>query len=140
MRIFVDSWGFKAFIDSKEHSHLSVKNYLEKVWKDKGEVITSDYILDETITLLSTRLPFDKVKEFVNTVDLACATGFLTLIWILPDDFEKAKRLRLKYKDKPRISFTDFTTMVLMEKNQILDIVTDDKHFTEVGRNFNVVF
>jgi len=140
MSVFLDTWGFKAFIDSKEEKHFKVVEFLGNLWKKRGKVVTSDYIIDETITLLATKLPFDKLKVFIEQLDKSVETGFIELHWISSEDFEKAKALRMRFHDKPRISFTDLTTMVVMEKNRITDIVTSDKHFNIVGKGFKTLF
>ncbi len=52
---------------------------------------------------------------------------------LLKDSKKKAKGLRLKYQDKPKISFTDFTSMVVMKELSIKTILTEDEHFEHVG-------
>ncbi len=66
-------------------------------------------------------------------IDLAIKKGYLRLERITAERFEKAKGLRMKFRDKPRISFTDLTTMVVMTELKIADILTEDDHFTQVG-------
>ena len=140
MSVFIDTWGFKAFIDRLEPDHIEVKVLLEDLWENGEEVVTSDYILDETITLISVRLPFDKVKEFIKYVEQAYQEGYIKLLWIQEEYFDDAKKFRLKYNDKPRISFTDFTTMAVMKRRNITRIITKDRHFEEVGMGFEVLF
>ena len=140
MSVFIDTWGFKAFIDRLEPDHIEVKVLLEDLWENGEEVVTSDYILDETITLISVRLPFDKVKEFIKYVEQAYQEGYIKLLWIQEEYFYDAKKFRLKYNDKPRISFTDFTTMAVMKRRNITRIITKDRHFEEVGMGFEVLF
>ncbi|MCL5995064.1 MAG: hypothetical protein M1546_03285 [Chloroflexi bacterium] len=47
--------------------------------------------------------------------------------------------LRLKFSDKPDISFTDLTSMVVMTELGITQIMTADAHFTHVGMGFQCV-
>jgi predicted nucleic acid-binding protein len=42
----------------------------------------------------------------------------------------------MKFQDKPRISFTDLTSMVVMTEMGITSILTQDEHFTQVGMGF----
>jgi predicted nucleic acid-binding protein len=42
----------------------------------------------------------------------------------------------MKFKDKPRISFTDLTTMVVMAEIGITNIITEDDLFSQVGMGF----
>ena len=46
--------------------------------------------------------------------------------------------LRLKYLDKPQISFTDLTSMLIMQEFDIYRILTEDAHFTQVGLGFQL--
>jgi predicted nucleic acid-binding protein len=61
------------------------------------------------------------------------ASGRVILERIDPERFTKACGLRERYADKPRISFTDFTSMVIMTKLGITTILTEDAHFMHVG-------
>ncbi len=42
----------------------------------------------------------------------------------------------MRFDDKPRISFTDLTSMVVMKELGVKDIVTGDEHFEHVGMGF----
>ena len=72
------------------------------------------------------------------TIEEAIREGYVLLEWITSARFERAKDLRLKYQDKPRISFTDFTSMVLMREHDIVEILTEDVHFEHVGMGFQL--
>ena len=54
--------------------------------------------------------------------------GYLKIERINKMRFRLGKKLRIKYIDKPDISFTDLTTMVVMEELGIKGILTEDKH------------
>mgnify|MGYP000869349879 CR=1 FL=1 len=138
--IFIDTWGFIAFVNKKETKHNDVVKLFADIWNNNQPVYTSDYILDETITLLSRKLDFKKVKDFVLKIDEAISGGFINILWILKPDFDTAIKKRLKYKDKLDISFTDLTTAVLMEKLGINKIITEDSHFNYLNKNFEVLF
>lgn len=72
-------------------------------------------------------------------MDKAIKEGYLVMEHINSERFEKAKGLRLKYQDKPMISFTDLTSMVVMRELGIKDILTEDEHFKHVGMNFHLI-
>ena len=115
-----------------------IRVFYENFRKAKGVVYTSDYVLDETLTLLFKRMPFEQAKKFMEHLDAAIQTGYLHLELVTADRFEKAKELRLKYKDKPDISFTDLTSVVIMQELKISRILTEDEHFIQVGMNFEL--
>ena len=45
----------------------------------------------------------------------------------------------MKYRDKPEISFTDFTSMMVMAELGLKRVLTEDQHFTQVGMGFELV-
>lgn len=49
----------------------------------------------------------------------------------------RAWRLRLRYRDKPRISPTDLTSFVVMRELGLRHALTGDAHFEQVGLNFS---
>jgi len=53
--------------------------------------------------------------------------------------FKAAWSLRKKYQDKPDISFTDFTSFVLMQELQINKVFTGDAHFEKVNLRFEIL-
>ena len=96
-------------------------------------------MLDETFTLLFRRLPFEVAKHSLEIFEQAIEENYLSLEWITQERFNKAKELRLRFQDKPRISFTDLTSMVVMGEFGLSGILTEDDHFTHVGMGFRKV-
>jgi predicted nucleic acid-binding protein len=136
LKLFIDTWGWIVLGNKREPRHTELTNSYSS-WKDQEVTsYTTDYILDETFTLLFRRVPFKEAKHSLDIIDLAIKKGYLRLERITAERFEKAKGLRMKFRDKPRISFTDLTTMVVMTELQITDILTEDDHFTQVGMGF----
>src|SRR5205807_371493 len=119
--------------------HAEVSSFYKDFRRRNGIAYTSDYVLDETVTLLFRRLPSQTALDALSRIEQAIATGHLRLEWMTPARFEKTKALRNKFLDKPRISFTDFTSMVIMEERGIVEILTEDDHFHQVGSGFRKV-
>ena len=136
MKVFIDTWGWLTLRDRDESRHKDVKEFYRQFRDQNGIIYTSDYVLDETITLVFKRLPFKTAKESLAKIDKAIEEGYLQVEWVTPERFEKAKGLRLKYQDKPKISFTDLTSMVIMKELGVKDIITGDEHFEYVGMGF----
>lgn len=137
--LFIDTWGWLTLRDRREARHKEVKTYYQEVQKQNGRIYTTDYVLDETYTLLFKRLPYSVARESVERLNEAVLNGYLLIEWITPERFEEAKILRMKYQDKPRISFTDLTSIVVMNKLKIVNILTEDARFIQVGMGFIVV-
>lgn len=132
MKLFIDTWGWLTLRDRREIRHKEVKALYHNLRKQKGRIFTTDYVLDETFTLLFRRLPFAQARESLEMLDEAIQEGYLQLERITPERFERAKALRLKFQDKPRISFTDLTSMVVMDELGITD-------FAQVGMVWRIL-
>ena len=70
---------------------------------------------------------------------VAAASGYLTIQRITSQRYAKAWQLRLRYNDKPASSFTDLTSFVVMEEEKVADVLTNDRHFTQVNLGFTAV-
>lgn len=89
--------------------------------------------------LVFRRLSFGKGRRFSTTIDRSEEDGSLRVERIGPDRFARAKVLRLRLRDKPLSSFTDLTTMVVMQELRISRVVTADGNFRHVGLGFDPV-
>ena len=138
-RLIVDTWGWLTLADDREPRHPAVRGLLVELWKGSGAAVTTDYVLDETFTLVFRRLPFVKARRFVATIDRGEQEGSLQVERISPERFARAKVLRLRFRDKPLISFTDLTTMVVMQELRVPRVITADAHFRHVGLGFSPV-
>jgi len=134
--LFIDTWGWVVIHNRRESRHSEVHSYYRKWRLNGGSICTTDYVLDETYTLIFRRLPFTKAVESLKLLDEAVEQGYLNVERISFERFDKAKKLRLKFSDKPKISFTDFTSMVVMKELELEFILTDDEHFRYVGFGF----
>jgi predicted nucleic acid-binding protein len=136
MKVLIDTWGWISLYNKQEKKHSAVKYWYRGFRKQGGIIYTTDYVLDETFTLLFRRTPFDLAAEAMTTIDEAIDKGYLVLERITPDRFEKTKKLRLKYMDKNLVSFTDLTSVVVMIEKEIETILTEDDHFTYLEGGF----
>ena len=138
-RIFVDTWGWVALGHKKDHRYKEITRYYREVYRQGAKFYTSDYVLDELITLLFRRENFMEAQVFIQGILSSSDKGFITIEMIKPDHFKKAWELRQRFKGKPLISFTDLTSMVLMNELRITNILTEDAHFLQVGMGFKQI-
>ncbi len=137
-RVLVDTWGWLALADDREPKHRDVRALIQNAWRQTQAVLTTDYILDETFTLVFRRLPFARARRFVTTIETAEKQGSLQVEGIGSDRFARAKKLHLRFRDKPLISFTDLTSMVVMQELRLKRVITADDHFRHVGFGFEL--
>lgn len=134
--VFVDTWGWLVLEDRKDANHDGVVDLRRRAAESGLLWITTDYVLDETITRLLARRPFDEAERFCRGIFEARRAGFLRVEPVDTSRFEAAWRLRVRYRDKPGISFTDLTTFVVMRELRVREVITGDAHFQQVGLGF----
>jgi predicted nucleic acid-binding protein len=135
--LFVDTWGWVALADRKDPAHAR-STAVRRQYSAPGSILTTDYVIDETLTILFARCPFPAAERFSSLLMGACESGQVTLARVTPERFGEAYRLRLRLKDKPRISFTDLTSFVVMRELGVRDVLTGDAHFSKVPFGFRV--
>ena len=127
MSIFIDTNIFAAAKLKNDVDYKRSKQLLEDALFGKfDQVFTSDYIFDEVMTLLIMRTKNHKlVYEYGNSILLS---NIIDIIKVNDDIFESAWEKFRMFKDK-LLSFTDCTTLAVMEDLNIERIISFDKHF-----------
>jgi predicted nucleic acid-binding protein len=82
------------------------------------------------------RLNVYQAKKAMELLLKSFENEHFKLIWMTPERFTATQNLRLKYLDKPLISFTDLSSMAVMKELKISLILTGDDHFSQVGMGF----
>ena len=99
-------------------------------WLEKGGVlVTSNYILDESLTLIRMRLGIEAAEKWWMMVS---ESPRCNVEWITPERNEKAVRWFFTWKDQS-FSFTDCTSFTVMRELGIEDVLTGDRHFATAG-------
>ncbi|HAC64567.1 MAG TPA: nucleic acid-binding protein [Cyanothece sp. UBA12306] len=132
-KLFIDTWGWLTLYDRREVRHQEVSEFYQQFRSQNGIIYTTDYVLDETFTLLFKRIYAAKAQQSMQILINAFQRPNFNLIWINEIRFMKTQALRYKFIDKPQISFTDLTSMVVMKELGISLVLTEDAHFMQVG-------
>ncbi|MGC9400690.1 MAG: type II toxin-antitoxin system VapC family toxin [Anaerolineae bacterium] len=135
--VFVDTWGWMALGYRRDPQHGEVRDLYRQLREEQIPITTSDYVLDELITLLFRRESFTEAARFVEGLLAATEQGHLVVKRVTPKVFSATWGLRKRFQDKPDISFTDLTSMVLMRELGISQVLTGDEHFIQVGMGFS---
>ena len=138
-QLFVDTWGWLTLRDKREHRHGDMARVFEAFQQPEHRIFTSDFVLDEAFTLLFRRLSFAIARESMESLVAGVEEGSLVSIPITGARFKTAQALRIRYEDKPTISFTDLTSMAVMQEFNIQKILTEDSHFVQVGLGFELI-
>jgi predicted nucleic acid-binding protein len=127
--LFVDTAGWVACADGADPAHLRASAARDAALEAGQTLVTTDFIVDETLTLIRFRLGLEAAAGWWTQVD-----GSPRLRWesIGSDRFEKARHLFFQYRDK-EFSFTDCTSFVTMRELKLAQVLTTDRHFHQMG-------
>jgi predicted nucleic acid-binding protein len=135
MLLFVDSWGWIAVRNRRDPYHEQVKAISREAFQNR-RIITTDFVLAETITHLYSRYGGDLGEQILDELLSILQQPEIRVEQITPERFQATIELRKRYKDKPRISFTDLSSMVVMRELGITEVLTQDEHFKKVNLGF----
>jgi predicted nucleic acid-binding protein len=124
--IFVDTGAWYASVVPSDPNHTAATQWLRA---NQVPLLTTDFVLDETLTLLRARGHaaravafgqelFEKQRECIH--------------YLLPDEIDAAWQTFCRFNDK-QWSFTDCTSKVVMEKRGINTAFAFDRHFRQFG-------
>jgi predicted nucleic acid-binding protein len=126
---FVDTSGFFSLLVARDEMHDRAAKILRAAEERQAAFVTTDYVLDETATLLLARGLGHLVDPFLQSTlrSQACA-----IEWTGPDDFARAAAFLAKHIDQGW-SFTDCVSFLAMKKRKLRAALTKDQHFVQAG-------
>lgn len=130
MRCFVDTSAFCALEDRADWHHASA-HLFRKELRDKtsGQLITTNFVIDETLTLLKARLGAGPAIRFGAMIWNSEA---VLVLRVSEEQEKRAWAIFCRYADKG-FSFTDFTSFAVMKEEQIPFVFAFDRHFLQFG-------
>jgi predicted nucleic acid-binding protein len=124
--IFVDTGAWFARFVAKDPQHVTVTAWFAS---NEEPLLTSDYCVDETLTLLAARnrpiAPVEAGRELLN--ETICRLHFLS-----PPQFHRAWIL-FEQRAAAGWSFTDCTSKVVIDELGLTSAFTLDQHFQQFG-------
>ena len=130
--IFVDTGAWIAISNPRDQHHREVIAIYNDLRQREIQLLTTDYVIDETVT----RLRYDENHRmavlFLRYIEELESATDVILIAIDNDLFLKAKTLFRQY-DSARLSFTDCTSFVVCRENRISEAFAFDRHFPIMG-------
>ena len=134
MRLFLDTSAFVAIEDLDDANHRRALEFREKLRQSKTSfrtLYTSNYIVDETLTLLRFHCGHGVAVSFRNTLE---TSNLVRVLWMTEALEKTAWKIFEKYSDK-EYSFTDCTSFAVMDTEVIRNAFTFDEHFSQQGYN-----
>lgn len=128
--IFVDTAAFLAIENRRDTHHTEALKFRDDCLKTAQRLVTSDYILDESYTIIRLRAGHHVAVQFGE--DLR-TSQLVHIEHITPEIIEGAWRIFKTFGDHD-FSFTDCTSFALMERLHVSKVFTFDADFQEYGR------
>ena len=132
--IFIDTSLLVAFVVAKDTNHEKSVSIMEEIVGGKhGQAITSEYVFDETVTVVLVRS---------KSLYLASKTGDLIKesmpVLEVGNNIFEASWTRFRNQKDTKFSFTDCTILEVVESNHIDKLATFDREF-KYSKSFKVV-
>lgn len=128
--IFIDTAAFLAIENRRDAHHERALTFRNASLGDGRTFVTTDYVLDESYTLIRLRAGHTVAVRFGEDIR---ASRVLQVEHITPEIVEMAWRIFKAFADK-EFSFTDCTSFALMERLGINTVFTFDEHFRQYGQ------
>jgi len=126
---FVDTSGWVMLADGADRQHDDARQWRDGWLEAGGSLVTTDYVVDETLTLLRMRLGLDVAEAWWQSVEQSRRVRWEAV------DTQRAERARawfFRWRDQS-FSFTDCTSFVVMRELRLRQALASDGHFQVAG-------
>ena len=127
--IFVDTSGFYALVVKDDDKHAAAQRAMRDARRRKRLFVTTDYVLDETATLLKARGFVHLLRPMFEIMD---ASQAFRIEWTDSERFHANQAFFLKHADQAW-SFTDCLSFLVMSELSLREALTKDTHFQHAG-------
>ena len=127
--IYIDTGAFLARHLAKDQYHRQANTFWDSIQKKSEACVTSNFVLDETFTLLGRRAGSSFAAQRARNI---YTSESLDILRPSREDELKAIGFFEKYSDQ-HLSFTDCVSFVLMKIKKIKRVFTFDHHFQLAG-------
>lgn len=133
MKIFIDTSAWVALENKKDIHYEDAISFKEEIKNKRYRLYTSNFVLDETYTLLLANVGYEKAVEFVKRIKVLKNNGLLHVIQITEEIEDSALLIFERFNKDKFWSFTDCTSKAIMEMFDINEGFSFDKNFEQMG-------
>ncbi len=133
MRLFVDTSAWFALNDKSDQNHPASQDFMGRFRVEPVVLYTTDYIVDETVTLLALKVSHTQAVAFL---DLVAQSQNIVRSHVIPTLLERAEEIFRKHQDK-NWSYTDCVSFAFMDDLGLEDALTFDTHFSQYGKQMH---
>jgi uncharacterized protein len=133
LSVFVDTSAIFAHFDAMDANHEVAVGLWEGLIGGRTELITSNYVLVETATLLQRRLGIPWVEAMESYL-----IPELTVVWVQPELHQRAMSALLS-ANRRELSLVDCVSFEIMRSRGVVHAFAFDRHFAERGYDLPLV-
>jgi predicted nucleic acid-binding protein len=126
MAVFVDTGAWFAYFVRRDPDHRAATEWMRR---NRQPLETTDYILDELLTLLKMR---ENYRVAVAAGEALREQRVARIEHVTIEDIARSWDVFRQYHDKD-LSFTDCTSKVMMERLRLIYAFAFDNHFEQFG-------
>lgn len=127
MAIFIDTSVLVAARNVDDKNHVRAKELMKSMLRgEHGEIYTSDYVVDEAVTLMLRRTK--RIELAINIGEYILRSPRVRKLRVSEEVFDAAWE-KFKSLGERLMSFTDCTSLALMEKSGVRSIASFDSGF-----------
>ena len=134
MKIFIDTSAWDAIEDSRDPNHEMALAFKDDL-SNNCRLITTDYVLDETYTLLLLNVGYERTIAFQKNTTELLQTGILAVVHVTSSLCDEAWDIFKRFNVDKKWSFTDCVSYVAMKQLDIETVFAFDQHFEQMGFN-----
>ncbi len=131
-KIFVDTSAWISYFGSDQPKHISIQNLIKQFIRDNVTICTSNDVIDETVTRLVYDTNIKIAQEFINLIKKSSQVNSLVQLWVDEQVQSEAFEIVARFAEH-KLSLTDATTIVLMNRFNIYSVISLDSDFKKVG-------
>lgn len=131
MKIFIDTSALAALENKKDIHHKESITFRDEIKNRRYKLYTSNFILDETYTLLLANVGYEKTVEFAKRIKILRDNGLLHVVQATGDIEDSAWFIFERFNKDKFWSFTDCTSKAIMELLDINEAFSFDSNLVE---------
>jgi len=127
LTVFVDTSALIAFLDRRDRSHDDVLQTWQELRDSAIPVVTTNYVLLETLALVQSRLGLEAARNLVEDV-----VPLIAVEWVTPELHEAGIEAVLA-ANRRDLSLVDCISFAVMRRLGLSHAFAVDEHFREQG-------
>jgi len=127
MIVFVDTSALFSLLVHDDYMHVRAKLNFAHFGAHHFRLMTSSFVLVETIALLQRRIGLDAVRDFNAKI-----APLLEVVWV-DTDWHNRGMMRLLAQNQKELSLVDCLSFEIMEAREITEVFSFDRHFEANG-------